>query len=172
MRPVISVLILSFALVSCVTEGDPIVYAYKPNTTNAQKSEDSLNCEVASITKVPVNQQIATTPTYATPTYTTPIKTSCFGYSCTTTGGKTYGGQTYGGDVYSYDANKDLRDEVYYQCLRQKQYEIAIATSCINSQIPKNLAVSGSDKVLPLTSNACVAPITKRVGVPIALNTK
>lgn len=155
-------------LLGCVP-AEQVDYAYRPNTTNSQKSNDFLDCQVLAANEVPVSQQIGTTPVYSTPTYITPMSTSCYGYSCTTTGGQIMGGQVYGGDVYSYDANSSLRTEVQRQCMMRKGYDISVAPTCTPSQVPEGLNASMSDKVKAPQGEYCVAQISERVGVPVTI---
>lgn len=166
----VPLIVAGFALTACVVASETSFYTYRPNTTNAQKAQDSLDCEVESVNRVSANQQVATTPVYRTPTYVTPMTTTCYGYSCTTTGGQIQGGQVFGGQVYSYDANQQLRSEVQAQCLQRKGYTLVTAPVCAESQTPKGLSVSMSDKVQPPPQGKfCIALLTNRVGVPVAV---
>ena len=157
-------------LSACVVSEQTGSYAYRANTTNAQKANDSLNCEVEAMQTVPANQQVATTPVYRTPVYVPPSTTTCSGYSCYTTGGQVTGGQTYGGQVYSYDANAELRKEVQGQCLQRKGYTLVPAKLCASNQIPENLTASMSDRLVKPEGNFCIALVAKRVGIPVRLD--
>lgn len=156
-------------LLSACETPQQIDFAYKPKTTNSQKSNDQVDCLVVAAKEVPANQQIATTPVYTTPTYITPITTSCYGYSCTTSGGQISGGNVYGGDVYSYDANASLRREVTRQCMARKGYQITVAPTCTSSQLPKTLNATMSDAIKAPKGNFCVASISDHVGVPVTV---
>lgn len=156
-------------LAGCVIASQPTYYAYRQDTTNAQKSSDVVDCKVEAANRVPVNRQIGSTPVFHTPVTVTPMTTMCSGYSCTTTGGQVIGGETYGGQVYSYDANNSLRQEVALQCLSRKGYSLIATTTCDQSQIPKGLSVSPNDRLLPPPSKFCLAPVTPEIGMPVAL---
>ncbi len=172
---------VALTMTGCLETPEPGIFAYRPNTTNGQKVEASTQCKVLAVQQVPVNTQIATTPTYTTPVLASPTYTSCSGSSygggsytnyaanCTTTGGGMTGGQTYGGQVYSYDANQDLRHSVYDQCMRKKGFEIIQTKSCISTQIPEGLSASLSDKVIRPEGKFCTVPFDGGFGVPVKL---
>jgi len=162
----VSLLILS----ACVVTSQTGFYAYRANTTNAQKANDSLNCDVEALQKVPTNQQIATTPVYHAPIFVTPRTTTCSGYSCYTSGGQVTGGQTYGGNTFSYDSNTSLRQDVQAQCMTRKGYTLVQTKVCTSSQKPKNFSASMNDKVIKPEGDFCVAMVTDRLGVPVPLD--
>lgn len=120
------------------------MYRDKP-TTKSKKAEAMLSCEVFATKEVPVSNQTSTTPTFRTPTYTTPV--SCYtgygGYtSCS--GGQTTGGQTFGGNLVTKDANLDLRNRVYNQCMVNKGYKTTPfpIPICAEEQIPAGYVTS------------------------------
>lgn len=160
---------VSLLLTGCVLETEQVSFFFRDNTTNAKKADDLLNCEVEATQRVPVNTQLGTTPVFTTPTYVTPMYTNCYGYSCTTTGGTITGGQTYGGDVYSYDSNARLRDEVGFQCMQRKGYQVYPARTCTASETPEGLSASMSDNIIKPNGSFCVVTVASRVGVPVSI---
>jgi hypothetical protein len=111
---------------------------YKNGATSTTLESEKLDCEVSAARRVPQNMQVNTTPTYTTPTYTT---CNNIGYStfCNTTGGQTYGGQT-----YSVDANADLRQRAFSQCMAQKGWRSVSIPPCPEGVTPAQLTLSGN----------------------------
>lgn len=139
-----------FCLAGCMTQPDT-TYGYKDKpVTRAQKAADILECDLKAVKAVPANNQVAQTPVFRTPTYRTPVTCSSTGsvngyggygtYNSSTNcmGGQVTGGQVYGGQAYSYDANSNLRDRVWLQCLKDKGYKQTTAPipQCRKDQVP------------------------------------
>jgi len=152
-------LLLPIALLAGCEATNMSTYAFKEGATVSTKSSDMFSCRLAATKQVPVNSQIASTPTYQTPTYTSPYYTTCSGYSCVTTGGQTTGGQVYGGQTYSYDANADIRDEFVARCMAGKGYQFAQLPNCSSGSVSKSLAQSLTGKLRAPREGACIMPI-------------
>jgi len=147
-----SVFLALATITGCETYSTVSNFAYRPNTTIAQKDRHSFDCEVEANRKVPTNTQVRSTPGYVTPVYT-----SCYGYSCTSTGG-----QTVGGGTYSYDTNSDLRFEYMGRCLQEKGYTIVSVPTCLPGRVPESLASQLTGKLRRPTEGSCAFKITQR----------
>lgn len=125
-----------FLTTGCVPE--PVSGYWRTGEAPSRLSADSTACEVAALREVPRALATAQTPAYTTPTYSTPAYTNCYGSgygaTCTTTGGQVSGGQTYGGQNYTYDANLNLRERVYGQCMAANGYSLVSLPTCETSQ--------------------------------------
>jgi hypothetical protein len=120
---------------------------YKAGASQAKIDQDLVNCRVRAVQSVPVNTQIAVTPTYVTP-----VETDCYTrdnkMQCITTGG-----EVRGGDTYTYDANKGLRKDVVTQCMQKHGYQSISLPSCNSAQAK----LAKTYKLLPeITTNTCV----------------
>lgn len=105
------IIIISTILLSACqsTNGSKIYYASEDLTTKGI-NQGLKQCKLESISKVPANTVVTTSPSYTTPVQCNTI----FGnISCT-------GGDTYGGNVSSYDANAGFREEIRDDCLSEK----------------------------------------------------
>ena len=126
MKKTLTLMVLCAGLVAgCGEQTNPNYLYNKRPVTFTKKAKDMLDCEVKAAQSIPSRTQA-----YTTPSFTTPV--SCYGYTC-------YGGQTIGGNTVMYDANNDLRDRVYNQCMEDKGY---LRTSypipeCKAKQIPE-----------------------------------
>jgi len=164
---------LTAFLVACA-EPTPTRFAFRPDTTNQQKVDNFLDCQVQAASAVPISTQLGTTPTYTTPITVSPTYTNCSGYgygrTCTTTGGIVSGGQTYGGQTYSYDANSELRQNYTEQCMRKKGYSIVTLPTCRPDQIPEGMTASMGDKIINPTASSCIVSVGNNVGVPVTLS--
>lgn len=144
-----------FALGGCATSsyqdykaGKPLTsYPYKADANRAILQNEMTDCQVNAAQRVPQQTVISTTPTY-----TTPVQTFCnrVGYQtiCNSTGG-----QTYGGNVVTSDANTDLRNRVFYQCMAGKGWEWVNIPVCRDGVGPENLR-SGRNGGLPVRTAA------------------
>lgn len=140
------------ALAACV-ETEPRLTNWREGTPVSEIRRESLDCGMASSRAVPVNSQVGVTPTYTTPLIAQPSYTSCYGgsysVSCTTTGGGYTGGQTFGGQVYTYDANQELRDGYYRQCMRSRGYSEIMVRPCTDTEWKKATRRLDTSGVLP-----------------------
>lgn len=153
MLRLITVSVVATLTASCFAP-DTVTYAYKPGATVAQKDQDNFECRLAATKQVPINTQIATTPTYRTPT-----ETRCDGFSCVTTGGQTLGGQT-----YSVDANAQIRSEYYGRCLAAKGYTFYPVTPCPKNSVPTELHPLITGRLREPSEGACLAILSSRAG--------
>ena len=119
-------------------------YPYKTGATYSSINRDITSCQVRSVQQVPQQQVVRTTPTYTTPvqTYCNRIGTQTI---CNSTGGQTYGGQT-----YSVDANAELRQRVFAQCMIDIGYRYVNLPPC-----PQNAVFKASAGLPPLSLKTC-----------------
>ena len=120
MRKGIAICLVSLGVLAGCGAGKTALVMYKENVSYDDGNETLLDCQVAAAQKVPVSNNI-----YTTPTWTTPV-------SCTVSSGRTScsGGVTYGGNVVTQDLNGGLRYRVTKQCLRDKGYFVGEAPIC------------------------------------------
>lgn len=121
-------------------------FAYKTGSTFQSLNQDITNCKVEAVQRVPQQQVVRTTPSYTTNTQTfcNRIGTQTI---CNTSGGNTIGGQ-----VYSVDANSELREQVYHQCMANKNYRYVNLPSCPEGITFKSENGKG---LLPLSQTTC-----------------
>lgn len=121
-------------------------FAYKTGATLPSLNQDITNCKVEAVQRVPQQQVIKTTPSFTTNTQTfcNRIGTQTI---CNTTGGNTIGG-----DVYTVDANTGLREQVYHQCMANKNYRYVNLPPCPEGVTFKNENGKG---LLPLSRTTC-----------------
>lgn len=150
-------------LAACADSGT-IPYVYKEGATVSLKSSEMFSCRLNAAREVPVNTQVASTPTYQTPTYTSPYYTTCNGYSCVTTGGQTSGGQIYGGQTYSYDANDEMRNEYVVRCMAGKGYQFSEFPRCASKSVPEGLAQTLTGKLRAPREGACIVSVDGKSG--------
>jgi len=120
MRKGIAICLVSFGFLAGCGAGKTALVFYNENVTYDDGNQALLDCQVEAAQKVPVSNNI-----YTTPTWTTPV-------SCTVSSGRTScsGGVTYGGNMVTQDLNGGLRDRVIKQCLRDKGYFVGEAPIC------------------------------------------
>jgi len=165
-----SALILS----GCV-KPEPFWYGYKPKTTLNQKTKDYLSCRVLATKEVPVATVVGTMPSYTTPTSNNPVYcntsgnlySNSYSSSTTCTGGGTSGGKTYGGQTYSYDANDQLRLDVFDNCLKSKGYKyIKENFLCKSKDVPKDFQVDLNSFITKPTEGSCIVHVNDYLSVP------
>lgn len=154
MKKAIIMLCACLPIAGCITQGPDSVYLYKAHTTQKQKYEDMLACDIQAAKTIPPNTQVDTIPGYGSPVYSI--------------GDQIFGGRYYGGSTYSYDANGPLRREVRSQCIAKKGYKILPAKLCNSWQSEHAKPYKGSDKVEWLGKNQCIVPLG-RLAKPLAL---
>ena len=135
MRKGIAICLASFGFLAGCGAGKTALVFYNENVTYDDGNKALLDCQVEAAQKVPVSNNI-----YTTPTWTTPV-------SCTVSSGRTScsGGITYGGNVVTQDLNGGLRYRVTKQCLRDKGYFVGEAPICNarnKRKLSKNLDVA------------------------------
>jgi len=120
MRKGIAICLVSFGFLAGCGAGKTALVFYNENVTYDDGNQALLDCQVEAAQKVPVSNNIHTTPTWTTPV------------SCTVFSGRTScsGGVTYGGNMVTQDLNGGLRDRVIKQCLRDKGYFVGEAPIC------------------------------------------
>jgi len=120
MRKGIAICLVSFGFLAGCGAGKTALVFYNENVTYDDGNQALLDCQVEAAQKVPVSNNIHTTPTWTTPV------------SCTVSSGRTScsGGVTYGGNMVTQDLNGGLRDRVIKQCLRDKGYFVGEAPIC------------------------------------------
>jgi len=120
MRKGIAICLVSFGFLAGCGAGKTALVFYNENVTYDDGNQALLDCQVEAAQKVPVSNNIHTTPTWTTPV------------SCTVSSGRTScsGGVTYGGNMVTQDLNVGLRDRVIKQCLRDKGYFVGEAPIC------------------------------------------
>lgn len=122
-------------------------FAYKNGATLGSIGQDTTNCQVEAVQKVPQQQVFQTTPSYTTPTQTfcnrIGTQTLC----------NTSGGQTFGGNTYSTDANEGLRIKVFYQCMANKNYRYVNLPPCPDGAVLSGGA--GKNTLPPLSNTTC-----------------
>ena len=117
-------------LSGCI-KSPPQPFYLKTGSTVQEHNRILLKCEVEAAQKVPVSNQISTTPIFKTPTYTTPVSCySGYGRYVTCSGGQTMGGQTFGGNVVTSDANLGLRQRLQDQCMADNGYTLKNLKPC------------------------------------------
>ena len=145
----IFILAVNAILTGCMAALPPI--AYQEGITKKQANNEIVDCSVTAAQKVPVNKGV-----YTTPSYTTPVRClNSFGaITCS-------GGQTVGGNMVSYDANAQLRERVYVQCMENKGYQFIDYKVCpkdIQKKHNQKLALEGNNlnaKLISPFNNSC-----------------
>ena len=116
-------------------------FAYKAGD-QASLGQDTTNCRVEAEQRVPQRQVANTTPSFTTNTQT----------FCNRIGNQTLcnttGGQTIGGNTYVTDANAELRERVFRQCMVNKNYRYVDLPPC-----PAGVVLRAGDGGLPPLSN-------------------
>lgn len=140
-----------------------INYTFNTEKTPFDLYEDHLNCEIESVKVVPADIQVAFTPKSTTPVQTR-CRTSSYGYGLSRTNCTTSGGLTVGGDPYTYDANKNLRDEYFNNCLHKIGYGTVVVPMCGSNQIPRNFDQIVQSNMRQPQLGACFVKVTERSG--------
>ena len=149
---------VTLMLSGCMETTQPATYIYRDGTSVAEADRDHFDCDVKAAQAVPTNTQIETMPSY-----TTPLRTSCntrYGSTnCTTTGGDVIGGQT-----FSYDANEDLRREVWARCMGDRGYTGISIAACDSTRLPAGAIGGIGNRLRAPREGACHVQITDRIG--------
>ena len=119
---------------------------YKAGVNAELMTNEKTDCEIEVEQRVPRSIVVSTTPTY-----TSPVSSQCNQIGtqtlCTQIGGDTYGGRT-----SSTDANADLRQRAYNQCMVNKNYRFINLPVCPQGSVPSNPQAS---VLPPLTPTTC-----------------
>ena len=143
------------SLVGCGPQyNDQYLFKDKP-VTKDQKARDQVACMTKVNKEIPTNNQIGTTPSFTVPVSCNTTG-SLYGYSYSGTTNCS-GGQTYGGQAYSYDANADLKQLVFEQCMVDKGYSKTPypIKLCKPEQVPAGF-VKPNSKIYKPEPNSCV----------------
>ncbi len=109
-----------------------------PNSSLTDAKRLKLECEVAATKEIP-----SAMATYSNPTYVTPSNTDCrvAGVYSNRMECTTRGGQVLGGEINTVDANLNLRQRVYLQCLEKKGFVAYTLPVCTPEQINRAAAL-------------------------------